>query len=102
MSWTSFWTSVFTSKPPEPLPPLDRLDTLEADLLHVRASIDSLQGSLRRVSGKVYRGVALGDTSTPEVADPPSEAFDEGVNDPPEHAASKADLYQRAARLRGR
>jgi len=101
MSWTSFWTSVFTSGPPDPLPVLARLDTLEGDMLHVRASVDSLQGSLRRVSGKVYRGVALGDTISPEEPEPAPDGVVEEAPGAPEHVL-KQELYRRAAALRGR
>jgi len=100
MGLTSFFTSYFTSKPSDPLPVHTRLDTMESDMLHLRSAVDSLQGSLRKVSGKVYRGVALGDTVSPEA--PPGSQEEPGPPEQQHHQQqlAKQDLYQRAAQLR--
>jgi len=101
MSWTSFWTSFYpqTDKSDtQDLPLSARLTTLEGDMLTMRAAVDALHTSNRKLSGKVYRGVALGDTTE---ANPPAE----GPELVPEHrepAGSKQSLYQRAAQLRRR
>jgi len=93
----SFFTSFFTSKKdsePEPLPLLARLDTVEGDMYHLRSAVDSMQGTLRKLSGKVYRGVPLGDTlDSAAEADPEPQAVPENLN-------TRADLYARANQLR--
>ena len=87
-----------TSTAPEDLPLLARFAQMEGDLLQVRAQTDSMHGSLRKLQGKIYRGVSLGETVEPDK--PP----DDGHPAPPENPGvfSKAALYQRAAQLRGR
>ena len=87
-----------TSERPEDLPLSSRVASLEGDLLAVRANLDAMQGSLRKLQGKIYRGVSLGDTvevaTPPEVAGEPSPA--------PTNVFEKASLYRAAAQLRGR
>lgn len=81
---------------PEPLPALQRLATLEADMYEVRAAIDSVQGTVRKLSGKIYRGVPLGDTVDANAA----TETDVGPPQPVDPYAAKADLYRRAQALR--
>jgi len=84
-----------TSTDPNDLPLQARFAQVEGDLLNVRAQLDAMQGSLRKLQGKIYRGVSLGDTV--ESAEPPT-------NDSPAHpeVREKAALYRAAAQLRGR
>jgi len=87
-----------TSTDPRDLPLSSRLSTLEGDMLGVRAQLDAMHGSLRKLQGKIYRGVALGETVEKE--GPPN-----APDNPPgaaEVSYDKADLYRRAAQLRGR
>jgi len=91
-----------TKKPPD-LPLQTRVAQLEGDVLAMRAQIDSIHTTTRRLQGKVYKGVPLGDTvdaAKPEgngapVADPPGDPQPPLVHD-------KAELYKRAAQLRRR
>jgi len=83
-----------TSEAPEDLPLSARVAQLEGDLLQVRAQCDAMHGSLRKLQGKIYRGVSLGETVEKEA--PPGE---EG---PPPDVFEKATLYRQAAKLRGR
>jgi len=97
MAWTSFLTSFLPQKretEPEPLPLVHRMATLEADMFELRTTIDAVQGSMRKLSGKVYRGVSLGDTTVDEVPEGP---MDETPSFP---THSKTELYRRAASLR--
>jgi len=71
-----------------------RLDTLEGDMLGVRAALDGLQTTLRKLQGKIYRGVALGDT-VDEVAHASPELVHETYE-----PTSKASLYEKASHLR--
>jgi len=98
MFWTSFLAR-FSQNDTQDLPLSARVVTLEGDMLAMRAAVDKNQSTLRRMSGKVYRGVALGDTADTNPAPPP-----EGPELVPEHpdAVGKASLYQRAAQLRRR
>jgi len=75
-----------------------RVDALEDDMQSVRSSINSTHASMRRMSGKVYRGVQLGDTVDAPMSDADANVEPNGV----EFEHSKADLYRRAAELRGR
>jgi len=83
-----------TSNDPDPLPLLARFAQMEGDMLQVRAQLDSMHGSLRKLQGKVYRGVSLGETVEKEA--PPGEPG------PPPDIFEKGELYRRAAALRGR
>ena len=84
-----------TSTNPEDLPLSARFAQVEGDMLNVRAQLDAMHGSLRKLQGKIYRGVSLGDTV--ESAEPPAD-------DNPTHpeVREKAALYRAAAQLRGR
>jgi len=100
MSITSFLTSFLPQRrprEPQDLPLPARIASVESDMLSMQIAVDSLQTALRKLSGKVYRGIALGDTT--EVAAAP-----DGEMEPPQlmqnHVQSKADLYARAAQLR--
>jgi len=84
-----------TSTDPRDLPLSSRVSQLEGDMLGVRAQCDAMHGSLRKLQGKIYRGVSLGETVEKEV---PPEAPESGAPEP----FDKADLYRRAAQLRGR
>lgn len=98
-----FWTPFRPRKKspePEDLPLSARVASVEGELLELRASIDRTYTAVKRIQGKVYRGVQLGETvdAVPaELAAPHPEEVDM-------HAAptsSKRDLYRRAAQLRG-
>jgi len=100
MSVTSFFTSFLPQRRPrEPkdLPLPARIASLESDVLSMQIAVDSLQTSLRKLSGKVYRGIALGDTTeaaaAPVEGEPPPQLMTN-------HVQSKAGLYARAAQLR--
>jgi len=66
-------------------------------MLGVRAQLDAMHGSLRKLQGKIYRGGALGETVEKEVplGEHPGEQ-------PKPDMFEKADLYRKAAQLRGR
>jgi len=93
----SFLASFFKAKEPESLPLSVRITQLEGDMLAVRATVDSMQTTTRKLQGKVYRGVPLGDTVD---ADPKPDQ-EEPVA-PPVNVFEKGELYRRAAQLRGR
>jgi len=78
-----------------------RIDALEADMQSVRSSINSTHSSMRRMSGKVYRGVQLGDTVNAE-PEPPTDAEINAEPNGIEYANSKAALYTAAEHLRRR
>jgi len=86
-----------TSTAPEDLPLSARVAQLEGDLLHVRAQSDAMHGSLRKLQGKIYRGVSLGETVEKEVPDA-AAGVEQHVGD----VFEKAALYRRAAEIRGR
>jgi len=88
-----------TSDPKEDLPLSARVSQLESDLLNVHAQADAMHSGLRKLQGKVYRGVSLGETvdANPE---PPTEA--EAPESVPANVFEKASLYKAAAQLRGR
>jgi len=98
MSWTSFFRSFRPSTEEVPLSMSARLATLESELLSVRATQDHTLTICRKLQGKVYRGVSLGDTvdAEPQQEGPPQP--DVSIGFTPE----KQELYERAARLRGR
>jgi len=89
-----------TSTAPKDLPLSSRVSTLEGDLLSVRAQLDGMHGSLRKLQGKIYRGISLGETVEKEA--PPNDEAQ------PAHAPGQSDmfekaaLYRAAAQLRGR
>jgi len=81
------------------LPMSARIATLEGDMYEVRHEIDSVQTAMRKLSGKVYRGISLGDTvDAMPVGQLPEPDIGPGTGTLP----SKADLYERAAQLRRR
>jgi len=94
---TWFRTLFRTSKDPEDLPLLARFAQMEGDMLQVRAQCDSMHGSLRKLQGKIYRGVSLGETVEKETPPAPEEGPTVQRD-----IFEKADLYARAAQLRGR
>jgi len=74
-----------------------RLSQLEGDLFDLRAETDEIHRKLRKVSGKVYRGVALGDT----LEEAPAAPEESDVNNVMQQMSdSKQELYRRAAQLR--
>jgi len=87
------------SDPIEDLPLSARIALLEGDMLQLHAQSDSMHTSLRKLQGKVYRGVSLGETV--DSAKPVSDGGGVEGNSV-EVASSKADLYRRASQLRGR
>jgi len=87
------------STPIEDLPLSARIALLEGDMLQLHAQSDSMHTSLRKLQGKVYRGVSLGDTV--EAAKPPADGGGLEGNSV-EVSTSKAELYRRASQLRGR
>ena len=98
---SSFWTSFFSRrKAPDPLalPLSARVSTLEGEMLHMHQSAERTYGVLKKLQGKVYRGIALGDTTEPEKSDP--EASEELVPPQPPMRSMKQELYRRAGELR--
>jgi len=89
-----------TSTAAEDLPLSSRMLSMETDMLAVHAQLDAMHTMLRKLQGKVYRGVSLGETV--DAAKPPGEPGMEAGNLVQEVAVSKSDLYKRAAQLRGR
>lgn len=98
-----FFRDLFrTSKPPTArvdMPVLSRLADLESDMLEVRRATEKYYTSLRKLQGKVYRGVALGETTEAVTGDPPD--VEELQGSLPFKPIDKSDLYKRAAALRG-
>jgi len=104
MKKRSFLSFFRREKAPEDLPLSTRVSTLEGDVLSMRAQVDSIHTTTRKLQGKVYRGIPLGLTKD---ADPPPEPpQDEKEVIPMEPAPptfrSKTDLYRAASHLRGR
>jgi len=96
---SGFWTSFLPrrrEKVDGPLPLQARVATLESEMLSMRESSERTYGTIRKLQGKVYRGVALGDTT--EAAPAPPESPDPEVHQV--IPLSKADLYRRASELR--
>jgi len=93
MKFTSFLPR-FLRPSRSPLRVSARLASLEGELFDLRAELDGLKTPLRKLQGKVYRGVALGDTveAVTEDSPPPVE--------PVQFSHSKIELYRRAAELR--
>jgi len=99
---TSFWTSFlprFRKIDPDPLPLQTRVSTLESEMLSLHQSAERTYGVVKKLQGKVYRGVALGDTVDASPA-PTVDVATEAENDVIPMSNSKADLYRRAAELR--
>jgi len=100
---TSFWTSFlprWRKRSSDDLPLSSRLSTLESEMLDMRAQADAMYSIVRKLQGKVYRGVPLGDTVDVDPADTEKDSEpDQPFDGQPQ---SKADLYKRAAELRGR
>jgi len=69
---------------------------IQGELFDLRTQIDHIHRQQQKLNGKVYRGVALGDTVEPVRKDP--EPSDQMVM--PELPTTKAELYKRAAQLR--
>ena len=95
-----FLTSMFSPAEDPHLPVSARVTSLEIDLLDVRRQIDSMHGTLRKLGGKVYRGVPLGDTV--EADEPEGNGKVPETAEPAPMVTEKAELYRRAAQLRGR
>jgi len=95
MSITSFFRSFRTSTPEEDLPLSARVTTLEDDMLEMRAHSDRMFTTVRKLQGKVYRGVSLGDTKDQNLEEAPP-----GPNEVMGMSPTKTELYQRAAELR--
>ena len=88
------------STPAEDLPLSSRMLTMETDMLSVHAQLDAMHTMLRKLQGKVYRGVSLGEThdAVEPVVEPGLATGDTG----PQNPFSKGDLYKRAAAVRRR
>jgi len=101
MSISSFFRSFLPSSPKEDLPLSSRVSTLEIEMLEVRAYADRMFTTVKKLQGKVYRGVSLGDTvdETPPAEPIPQPEIGHGSQP---DLFEKADLYRRAAQLRGR
>jgi len=86
---------------PEPVAPPKRLADLEGEVLDLRAQQDSMYTILKRMQGKIYRGVPLGETFdvVPEGTEP--QLVDEEYETPAK-VDRKADIRQRANALRRR
>jgi len=93
----SFWPKWLRREPP-PLRLSAEISTLRDELFALRADQSSMADRLARLSGKVYRGVALGQTV--EASEEPIDEPEEGNGAP--MAVEKAALYSRAAQLRRR
>jgi len=84
----------------EDLPLSSRIATLEGDVLGLRAQVDSIHTTTRKLQGKVYRGIPLGLTTEDKPKDPEPEEMK--PNEPePMPFRSKSDLYRAASYLRG-
>jgi len=88
-----------TSTARDDLPMSSRVAQMEGDMLAMRSQLDAMHGSLRKLQGKIYRGVSLGDTVEKET--PPEEQHDAAAAPGIEMFAEKSTLYKRAAQLRG-
>jgi len=96
---SGFWTSFLPRRretTPDPLPLQARVATLESEMLSMRESSERTYGTIKKLQGKVYRGVALGDTT--EAAPTPTEDVVSETHQV--MPLSKQDLYRRAAELR--
>jgi len=96
MLW--FWTPFFARKKEtarEDLPLQARVSTLDSEMLGMRADLDKVLTTVKRLQGKVYRGVQLGETAEAVTEAP-------GAAEVAPDLFEKADLYRRAAQLRGR
>jgi len=102
MRWrkTPFFARFFKSEP-EDLPLSARIATVEGELLEVQTLLGKLLGTVKTLQGKVYRGVQLGETSSEHTDDPGPDLPRLEVG-PGGMSGGKQDLYERAARLRGR
>jgi len=97
---TPFWTPFLPRRKkssPSDLPLQARVSTLESEMLVVLQSSERTYGVVKKLQGKVYRGVQLGDTVD---ADPAPTVEAAGEDQPAAMSPSKADLYKRAAQLR--
>jgi len=98
-----FWTPFLPRKKkdaPEDLPLSTRVASLEGQMLSVLESSERTYGVVKKLQGKVYRGVQLGDTvdaapAAPANAETPMEQM-------ALPSSSKLELYRAAARLKGR
>jgi len=81
-----------------------RVATLEGDMLSMRAQVDSIHTTTRKLQGKVYRGVPLGLTKDADPAPDLPQSEDEVTPREPSPLPfrSKTDLYRAASNLRGR
>jgi len=98
MFWTPFWPR-FRKSDPDPLPLSARVASLEGDMLELREQGERQYGVLKKLTGKVYRGIQLGDT-VDAGATVPADGNGEDLAPPPQFSTSKRELYQRAANLR--
>jgi len=104
MKTPSFLSFFRRDTTPEDLPLSSRVATLEGDVLAMRAHVDSIHTTTRKLQGKVYRGIPLGltkdenpgEAAAPEEVKPTDSEVLQG------RFRSKSDLYKAASYLRGR
>jgi len=103
MKKPSFLSFLRRRTPLEDLPLSSRVATLEGDVLAMRAQVDSIHTTTRKLQGKVYRGVPLGLTKDADPAPelPQSENEVTPEEQKPMPFRSKSDLYRAASYLRG-
>jgi len=100
MKLPSFLSFFRHRTPVEDLPLSTRIATLEGDVLSMRAQVDSIHTTTRKLQGKVYRGIPLGLTKEENPAeDAPKEV--KAKEPEPMPFRSKSDLYRAASYLRG-
>jgi len=101
MRWTSILTSFLPqrrTREPDPLPLQTRVATLESEMLSLHQSAERTYGVVKKLQGKVYRGVALGDTV--EAAPAPTVDVVSEPDGVIPMSDGKQELYRRAAELR--
>jgi len=103
MKKPSFLSFFRRRTPIEDLPLSTRIATLEGDVLAMRAQVDSIHTTTRKLQGKVYRGVPLGLTkdADPELPQKENEVRPVEPEPKPMPFRSKSDLYRAASYLRG-
>jgi len=99
MPWFLGWFRRFSA--PKDLPMSARVATLEVDMLSLRADVEKLHAITHRVQGKVYKSISDGDIKD-ESKGPLEVKPDETNGGLDIMSPGKADLYRRAAQLRGR
>jgi len=96
--------SWFSRKPAsDPLPLQTRVHQMEVEMLEVRILCDRTLTIVKRLSGKVYKGIPLGDTVDAVEREGNGDAVPNTPGFPDSLLSDeKQELYRRAAQLRGR